>query len=92
MYFMSKVEACYEKYQSELRKLDPEHVEPHINQWKPKDVDWREEFASNMLLVYPELRAYCLELEARVMQLQREISELRTLIPETTEESDKPNA
>ena len=77
MFFMTKVDACYEKYQSELRKMEPGYLEYYdLNPFRQKEAqDWREHFTREMLMVYPQLREYCSELEVMVIKLQWELWE-----------------
>jgi hypothetical protein len=59
---MSKLDALY-------RKAKQAESDKRLDFWRGKNfevsiVEWRSLFASEALRIYPEIRSYCLELEA----------------------------
>lgn len=85
MYFMGKVEVCFEKFESSRRSFeslagrDHEDIEFIKVAILKRKNSWREKFTKEMLAVYPEMKSYCLELEARIMELQEELGKERAI-------------
>lgn len=90
MFFLERLNVLYEQYKRcERIELEIEK-EKWPNLWrsgnsnKSKE-EWKQSFYSEVLTVYPEFKAYCMELQARTMGLEDELRGAKLRIYELEE-------
>ena len=82
MYFLQKADILYEMYLKATKIELALDGNPLPKAWNSLNArtpakDWKEDFCREILMRYPEFKEYNLEMQGKVLELEKEISKLK---------------